>query len=253
MTFCPVDAPAQERQCTGKQDNLIPLLVETLKVTKAKLGRDGPDTIRAMDDLGRSRQLAGQCGKATPVGNRCGNIERRGRARRRRFPRQRTTRRSRAASRFNQAGFQHRPGDLLARERASPDTRITRFPCARRSHRPRGVGPTRAILDSGEASRERESRTTSRAVLRPEVRSRPVGGTEQAALHAASHKQSSVSEDLAARIDARLAKCKAAYGKHAKKDRPSRTALHQRRSCGRCAGIAKSPCGSAAAASTSSA
>ena len=51
----------------GKFDLAVPLLEETLKRRKTKLGLDHPDTLRSMGDLGVSYSKAGKPALALPL------------------------------------------------------------------------------------------------------------------------------------------------------------------------------------------
>lgn len=62
-----LSARADEYVGTGRQDEAIPLLVEVLAATKARLGPDDPATVRTSDDLGRLYHQTGQFAKAVPL------------------------------------------------------------------------------------------------------------------------------------------------------------------------------------------
>ena len=51
----------------GRLDKALPLIEETLKLTKAKLGPDHPDTLISMNNLAQGYQDAGQLDKALPL------------------------------------------------------------------------------------------------------------------------------------------------------------------------------------------
>lgn len=51
----------------GKLEQALPLLKETLKLTRAKLGPDHPDTLRSMNNLAMGYGAAGQLDRALPL------------------------------------------------------------------------------------------------------------------------------------------------------------------------------------------
>ena len=50
-------------QAAGQWDKALPLMEETLKLLKAKLGPDHPDTLTSMNNLALGYQDAGQAGQ----------------------------------------------------------------------------------------------------------------------------------------------------------------------------------------------
>ena len=54
-------------QAAGKLDLALPLFEETLKLRKAKLGPDHPDTLTSMDNLGDGYRDAGKLDLALPL------------------------------------------------------------------------------------------------------------------------------------------------------------------------------------------
>ena len=54
-------------QDAGKLDLALPLFEETLKLTKAKLGPDHPDTLTSMGNLASAYQDAGKLDLALPL------------------------------------------------------------------------------------------------------------------------------------------------------------------------------------------
>jgi tetratricopeptide (TPR) repeat protein len=54
-------------QAAGKLDRALPLFEETLKLTKAKLGADHPDTLISMNNLALVYQTAGKLDRALPL------------------------------------------------------------------------------------------------------------------------------------------------------------------------------------------
>ena len=54
-------------QAAGKLDLALPLFEETLKLRKAKLGPDHPDTLDSMNNLAMAYQAAGKLDLALPL------------------------------------------------------------------------------------------------------------------------------------------------------------------------------------------
>ena len=65
--FAALSKLAGEHQRAGKLDEALPLLIEILKVNKAKLGPDDPATIQAAETLGRVYNQMGQFEKGIPL------------------------------------------------------------------------------------------------------------------------------------------------------------------------------------------
>ena len=51
----------------GRADDALPLLEETLKLRKVKLGPDHPDTLRTMNNVASAYEKAGRLAEALPL------------------------------------------------------------------------------------------------------------------------------------------------------------------------------------------
>jgi tetratricopeptide (TPR) repeat protein len=58
---------AEGYRAAGQRDRALPLYEETLKLTKAKLGPDHPDTLRSMNNLAGGYRAAGKLDRALPL------------------------------------------------------------------------------------------------------------------------------------------------------------------------------------------